>query len=115
VNRCRLPSATCGPSPSVGSSIRPTVSEYAALGQSKMLRRIEDVSERGSGSVDGELRRLDSGLQGLGGRMRRPGAGTERIKEDTTRFYYELHNIVQLVAENHNVDITVTFGGLVNC
>jgi len=47
--------------------------------------------------------------------MRRPGAGTKRIKEDTTRFYYELHNIVQLVAENHNVDITVTFGGLVNC
>jgi hypothetical protein len=69
VDRCRLPSATCGSSPSVNSSVRPTVSEYAALGQSKILRRVEDVYERGGASVDGELRRLDSGLQGLGGRM----------------------------------------------
>jgi hypothetical protein len=99
----------------VNSSVRPTVSEYAALGQSKILRRVEDVYERGGASVDGELRRLDSGLQGLGGRMWTPGGGTERIEEDTTRFYYELHDIVQLLAENHNVDIIVTFGGLVNC
>ena len=111
MDRCRLPSATCGSSPSVGSSVRPTVSEYAVLGQSKMLHGIKDVSERGN-SVDDELRRLDSRLQGLGGRMRRPGGGTERIEEDTTRFYYELHNNVQLVAENHNVDIAIMFGAL---